>query len=108
MFISLSFSISFSLSSSLSLFLSFSPASNRQSKSFSLFFPFISFPCSLQVRPDIVDVVTGLGKLKAKGLETVGITTNGITLSKQVCEYTHTHTRAYARMNARMHAHHTH
>ena len=37
-----------------------------------------------QVRRDIVDVVAGLGQLKAKGLETLGLTTNGITLSKQV------------------------
>jgi molybdenum cofactor biosynthesis enzyme MoaA len=36
------------------------------------------------VRPDIVEVVAGLGKLKERGLETLGITTNGITLSKQV------------------------
>jgi len=36
------------------------------------------------VRPDIVDVVAGLGELKAKGLETLGMTTNGITLSKQM------------------------
>jgi len=36
------------------------------------------------VRRDIVDVVAGLGQLKAKGLETLGLTTNGITLSKQM------------------------
>ena len=37
------------------------------------------------VRPDIIDVVGGLGKLKASGgLETIGITTNGITLVKQL------------------------
>ena len=84
--LSLSFARSLSLSLAHSMSLSFSPSSRCESKIFPLFFPSISYPRSLQVRPDIVDVVTGLGKLKAKGLETVGITTNGITLSKQVCE----------------------
>ena len=32
-----------------------------------------------------MEVVAGLGKLRAKGLQTLGMTTNGITLSKQVC-----------------------
>ena len=36
------------------------------------------------VRPDIVEVVAGLGRLKERGLETLGVTTNGITLAKHL------------------------
>ena len=60
---------------------------------------------AMQVRPDIVDVVAGLGELKAKGLETLGMTTNGITLSKQVVAPLHIHLHVYVYVHMHIYLH---
>ncbi|KAG0181137.1 Molybdenum cofactor synthesis protein 1 [Apophysomyces sp. BC1034] len=36
------------------------------------------------VRPDIIEVVEGLGKLKSRGLQSIGMTTNGIALKRKL------------------------
>ncbi|KAI8068369.1 hypothetical protein BC940DRAFT_273342 [Gongronella butleri] len=40
------------------------------------------------VRPDIGDIVQGIGALKSKGLESLGMTTNGIVLKRHLSRFT--------------------
>ncbi|KAF7723113.1 Molybdenum cofactor synthesis protein 1 [Apophysomyces ossiformis] len=36
------------------------------------------------VRPDIVEIVQGLGRLKSRGLQSIGMTTNGVALKRKL------------------------
>ncbi|KAI9495219.1 hypothetical protein BDB00DRAFT_927661 [Zychaea mexicana] len=36
------------------------------------------------VRPDLIDIISGLNELKAEGLQSIGITTNGIALKRKL------------------------
>ena len=36
------------------------------------------------VRPDLIDIISGLNELKSNGLQSIGITTNGIALKRKL------------------------
>jgi len=58
----------------------------------------VNRPRGLRLYCDFTDFTDfTAGKLKAKGLETLGMTTNGITLSKQVSQCIHAHMHTYSK-----------